>query len=170
MGFVTQTYTPSSVKTQLVIQLWRRNDNVKQPLQESTAYFCRVTFANGTVLSDSQEIQLHPQPTEATQAPNETCDGQYVHSTRTWKCIEQPQLSEGSPSVSPSQITKMNKPMKNNNNYSADSFASNSDDELLLYFGIGALILLIMVVFILMFCLCVCNRICKHSEYCTCCV
>lgn len=170
-GFVSQTYTASRVETQLTIPLWKKSDNVEEHfkhLQESSAFFCRVTFANGTLLSDSQEIQLFPQITPAIHTPNKTCDGQKVHSAHTRKCIEQPKES---PTASPSQLptsAKMNETIMKSD--STDDFASGFDDEILLYFAIGAVLLLVIVIFVLVLCLCVCNRLCKHSGYCTCCV
>ena len=43
------------------------------------------------------------------------------------------------------------------------------DEEILLYSAIGAAVVLIVVVVVLLLCLCLWNRVCRQSKYCTCC-
>ena len=63
-----------------------------------SGYFCRVSFHNGTILSNSQEVYLFPQYAISNSLGN--CDMRSVQSSRVTKCVD-PQFSTAEPVTPP---------------------------------------------------------------------
>lgn len=66
------------------------------------AYFCRVSFLNGTILSDSQEVFLLPRYAISSNLKN--CDKQSVQSSHTVTCVD-PNFSTVELTTPPSSST-----------------------------------------------------------------
>ena len=78
-GFVFSTLVESTLTVHL-------QNGTESTCGDFRAYFCRVSFLNGTILSDSQEVYLFPQYAISSDLKN--CDKQSVQSSRTATCVD----------------------------------------------------------------------------------
>ena len=172
-GFTSRS-SPVNLESELTIPLQNATNNTTIAVStEPIKYFCRVMFLNGTILSDSQSIYLFP-PTAAQSLT--TCEEGKVHSIHAQKCIDPhyglevgvtSTMASRTVPVAASDMT-MGPPPGDGD--SPDGLGLLLDTDLLLYAAIGAAVLLLLIVCFLVFCLCLCNKLCKKSGYCTCCV
>ena len=91
-GFITRN-TISSIESELTIQV--KKDTVTS-CEGFSGYFCRVSYYNGTLLSESQEIYLFPR--FAISNFLVMCDEQSIQSTDVAKCVD-PQFSTAEPTT-----------------------------------------------------------------------
>lgn len=84
-GFTTKN-TVSRVESELIIQI---KDTVSF-CDGFSAYYCQISFYNGTLLSRSQEVYLFPQ--YAFSNALKMCDEQSIQSSQVTQCID-PQFS-----------------------------------------------------------------------------
>ena len=93
--------TVSSVESELTVRL---NENMVDSFR---TYFCRVSFANGTVLSDSREAYLLSK--KSMSHDFKICDDGSVQSTKESKCIDpintQPVVSTSPPATTSTELT-----------------------------------------------------------------
>lgn len=204
--------TAGRIESELTISLQRKM--YRSRFSHSIAYFCRISFSNGTILAESQEMNVQPQYIYA-ESSIEGCDKNIVHSTASQRCIDPEfytaetsshhhrnvrSVTTDSPKSAP--LTKATTPQQQRiqdvtsntplmpktdstktSSTSQIPFTQTSqlpdedlteefvfDEQFLIISAIGAAILLIIVVLFLLICLCVCNRLCEKSGYCTCCV
>ena len=84
-GFVTKN-TISSIESELTVQI----KDIVSFCDGFSAYYCQVSFYNGTLLSRSQEIYLFPQYVFSNAL--KMCDEQRIQSSHIAKCVD-PQFS-----------------------------------------------------------------------------
>ena len=202
----------SGIESELTVPLQSRSDesHTKKRINEFALVFCRVSFSNGSILSESQNAYVYPEHDFKLNAVK-ICEKQKVHSDRYRKCIDPDQhlfsqrntrsltnittapqravIPLNATTPKPTYTTQIPSSLVSSTllpttggsphppSAPADNDPSNNagpgwifDEQYLLICAIGVACLLVVIVFFLLFCLCVLNKLCHKSGYCTCCV